>query len=248
MQSPSITLQSITGVDVELRIAGPGSRSYAFVIDWHIRFILALAWFFTAAILSTGSLLFWLQGGPRGDLLYFIVLLPTAVIYFLYHPLLEIAMHGRTPGKRMAGVRLVSRTGDIPSVGALLLRNVFRIVDSMPFVYLVGLATVIFTEHNVRIGDLAAGTLLVHDNVESEKSFAGLHAAANDGGLSPESADLVQELLDRWQQLDDSTRGNIARSLIARIDPGAAAQVLSMQSSAELRLHLANLLKTGQPA
>ena len=133
-------------------------------------------------------------------------------------------------------------------MGALLLRNVFRIVDSMPFVYLVGLATVIFTEHNVRIGDLAAGTLLVHDNVESEKSFAGLHAAANDGGLSPESADLVQELLDRWQQLDDSTRGNIARSLIARIDPGAAAQVLSMQSSAELRLHLANLLKTGQPA
>ena len=114
MQSPSITLQSITGVDVALRIAGPGSRSYAFVIDWHIRFILALAWFFTAAILSTGSLLFWLQSGPRGDLFYFIVLLPTAVIYFLYHPLLEIAMHGRTPGKRMAGVRLVSRTGDIP--------------------------------------------------------------------------------------------------------------------------------------
>jgi uncharacterized RDD family membrane protein YckC len=188
-----------------------------------------------------GSFLFFTSGGPRGDLFYFIVVVPTMIIYFLYHPILEIAMHGRTPGKRMAGVRLVSRTGDIPGVGALLLRNVFRIIDSMPFVYLVGLATVIFTEHNVRIGDLAAGTLLVHDNVESEKSFASLHAAATASGLSPQSADLVQELLDRWPALDDATRANIARALIARVDP-SAAQVLSMQSSSKLRAHLVNLL------
>lgn len=242
MTSPAITLQSVTGVDVELRIAGPGSRSYAFVIDWHIRFILALGWFFAAALIYTGSFLFFSEGGPRDSLFYFIVLVPTMIIYFLYHPILEIAMHGRTPGKRMAGVRLVSRTGDIPGAGALLLRNVFRIIDSMPFVYLVGLVTVIFTEHHVRIGDLAAGTLLVHDNVEGEKSFASVHAAANAGGLSPQSADLVQELLDRWPALDDATRANIARSLIARIDPAAATQVLSMQSSTELRGHLASLL------
>lgn len=245
MTHPHVTLQSITGVDVELRIAGPGSRSYAFVIDWHIRFILALAWFFAAAMLYTGSFLFFTQGGPRGGMFYFIVVLPATAIYFLYHPILEIAMHGRTPGKRMAGVRLVSRTGDIPGAGALLLRNVFRIIDSMPFVYLVGLATVMFTEQSVRIGDLAAGTLLVHDSAESEKSFASLHAAASASGLSPQSVDLVQELLDRWPQLNDATRANIARSLIARIDPAAATQVLSMQSSAELRSHLVSLLGTG---
>lgn len=245
MSSPTITLQSITGVDVELRIAGPGSRSYAFVIDWHIRFILALAWFFVAAMIYAGSFLVF-TAGPKGGLYYFVVVLPTLVIYFLYHPILEIAMHGRTPGKRMAGVRLVSRTGDIPGAGALLLRNVFRIIDSMPAAYLVGLATVIFTEHNVRIGDLAAGTLLVHDNVESEKSFASLHAAATAGGLSPQSMDLVQELLDRWQELDDATRANIARSLIARIEPSAAAQVLTLQSSTQLRSQLVNLLSTGK--
>ncbi len=43
MAAPQVTLQSITGVDVELRIAGVGSRSFAFVIDWHIRAILAFA-------------------------------------------------------------------------------------------------------------------------------------------------------------------------------------------------------------
>ena len=41
-------------------------------------------------------------------------------------------MRGRTPGKRIAGVRLVTREGDIPGVGALLLRNVFRLLDSLP--------------------------------------------------------------------------------------------------------------------
>ncbi len=114
MSSPTITLQSVTGVDVELRIAGPGSRSYAFVIDWHIRFIVALGWFFTAMVLYTGS--FWVfdLGAPDAGPMYMLVVLPPTLIYFLYHPVLEIAMRGRTPGKRMAGVRLVSRSGDIP--------------------------------------------------------------------------------------------------------------------------------------
>ena len=50
MSAPQVTLPSITGVDVELRIAGVGSRSYAFVIDWHIRLILALAWWVVGTI------------------------------------------------------------------------------------------------------------------------------------------------------------------------------------------------------
>ena len=43
MSQPVITLHTVTGVDVELRIAGPGTRSYAFIIDWHIRLIMAAA-------------------------------------------------------------------------------------------------------------------------------------------------------------------------------------------------------------
>ena len=48
----------ITGVDVSLPIAGPGSRSYAFIIDWHIRVVLALAWFVAAMLIEFGSLRF----------------------------------------------------------------------------------------------------------------------------------------------------------------------------------------------
>jgi len=237
--TPLVVLHSVTGVDVELRIAGPGSRSYAFVVDWHIRLTLALAWFLVGLVLYTGEVSLF-DGYPKDSNWYFLVVLPAGALYFLYHPVLEVLMSGRTPGKRMAGVRLVSRTGDIPSIGALLLRNVFRIVDSMPIAYVVGLACVVFTAQHVRIGDLAAGTLLVHDRVESDTSFGGVHAAAQ-GGLSPQLADLVHELLDRWDALDARVRCDLARSLIARIEPESAAAATN-EFSTQLRARLRGLL------
>lgn len=219
MTGPTVTLQSITGVDVELRVAGPGSRSYAFVIDWHIRGILALAWFFTLLLLFGGLADLTIALPALSPLALLLVKWSPWLIYFGYHPLLETAMRGRTPGKRMAGVRIVTRTGDIPGVGALLMRNVFRLIDSLPGLYLVGLGSVMLTRHNVRIGDLAAGTLLVHDSIESEKSLAHLRAATGHNHLDPQVADLAQELLDRWQELDDGARTELARTLIRHIDP-----------------------------
>lgn len=241
MNSPSITLQTVTGVDVQLSIAGPGSRSYAFVIDWHIRLVLALAWFVVAQLVYGSGSLSVPAVEMRGS--YFLVaVLPPFLIYFLYHPVLEIAMRGRTPGKRIAGVRLVTREGDIPGVGALLLRNIFRLLDSLPFMYVVGLAVVVFTQQHVRVGDLAAGTLLVMDHDSSAGAFAG-HAAAK-RGLTAQAADLIQELLDRWTTLDDQQRVGIARSLLARLEPGLSPAELERLDASELRSRLAAKLTT----
>ena len=211
MSSPQITLQTVTGVDVELTIAGPGSRSYAFIVDWHIRLLVMLAWLLAGHLIYSGGTFQIAPNPGYGYVLW--VWLPALAIYFLYHPVLEIAMRGRTPGKRIAGVRLVTREGDIPGVGALLLRNVFRVVDSMPLAYLVGLATVVMTQEHVRIGDLAAGTLLVMDHDSSASTFTS--SAATKNGLTPQAADLIQELLDRWPALDETTgpplRGRCSR-------------------------------------
>lgn len=233
MSSPQITFQTVTGVDVELTIAGPGSRSYAFVIDLHIRVLVALAWLLVGHLVYFGGLRMTENPGA-GYALW--VWLPTVLIYFFYHPVLEIAMRGRTPGKRIAGVRLVTREGDIPSVGPLLLRNVFRLLDSLPVCYLVGLIAVVLTEHHVRIGDLAAGTLLVMDHDSSASSFAS--TTASQGGLTPQAADLIQELLDRWPALDEHNRGTIARALLARVEPQLSADDLARLSSFDLRERL----------
>lgn len=241
MAAPQVTLQSITGVDVELRIAGVGSRSFAFVIDWHIRVILAFSWWAIGSILSFGDLFTFIAGERAPGPGYFLwVIVPATAIYLFYHPILEILMRGSTPGKRMAGVRIVTRTGDIPGIGALLIRNVFRLIDSLPFAYLVGLATAMLTEQHVRFGDIAAGTLLILDSREHDTSFARLTPANR--SLDPRAADLVHELLERWTALDEKTRGEIGRSLLARADKSVPPEELAQMSTVELRTRLQMLL------
>jgi uncharacterized RDD family membrane protein YckC len=241
MAAPQVTLQSITGVDVELRIAGVGSRSFAFVIDWHIRLILALAWWTVGTLLMVGGPRALIEGGVAPpDHFLWVVVVPAVLFYLFYHPLLEILMRGSTPGKRMAGVRIVTRTGDIPGAGALLIRNVFRLVDSLPFVYLIGLIATAVTEQHVRIGDMAAGTLLILDGKEHEVSFARL-APAN-SSIDPRAADLIHELLERWSALDETTRAELARSLLARADKSMPPDELDRLTLPDLRDRLRALL------
>lgn len=240
MNAPEVTLQSITGVDVRLQIAGAGSRSYAFVVDWHIRIVLALAWFFGGTFLFYGTVSM-VDIEDYSTAYAFLVPVPAAAIYFLYHPVLEIAMHGRTPGKRIAGVRLVTRDGDIPSPGALLIRNVFRLLDSLPAAYLVGLVSVVFTSQHVRIGDLAGGTLLVFDDTHKATAFDAFENAEQKG-VSPQALELAHELVDRWKALEEDTKRSLACSLIARVDPTVTEAALMSETTPDLHASLQRLL------
>jgi uncharacterized RDD family membrane protein YckC len=215
MSSESLVVTSATGVDVELAIAGPGSRSYAFIIDWHIRLLLALTWFAIAAYMETG--LFYLTAKSPGPGVL-IVTMPALAIYFLYHPVVELAMRGNTPGKRMAGVRIVNRQGGTPSTLAVLIRNGFRLIDSLPAFYGLGLTTTIFSAQRVRLGDLAAGTLLVHDGATEVKALAQLGALALNPALDADTIALTNDLLVRWKELHPSIRQELARDLLRRID------------------------------
>lgn len=145
-----------TGTAPELRIAGLGGRSYAFLVDWHIRVLAGLAWYAASAwtlyedftVLEPDST-FWL-----------VVAAPAAAVYLLYHPVLEI-VRGGTPGKRIAGVRIVALDGQTPSVAALAIRNALRPIDSLVF-YAVGVTCVLISRQAVRLGDIAAGTVLIY--------------------------------------------------------------------------------------
>jgi uncharacterized RDD family membrane protein YckC len=234
-----ITVQSVTGVDLTLIIAGPGTRSYAFVIDWHIRILLSGAWL----LIAIYALHFSLNVKSQDALLS---LLPALIIYFLYHPILEVVMHGRTPGKRMAGVRILNRNGGQPSTAALLIRNIFRIIDSLPSLYVLGLVTCILTANRVRIGDLAAGTLLVLDNEAAEKSLARIETLASGSQLPLDTLELVDQILERWDLLDSRNRAQIARSLLIRVTPAADAAALATLGDLELKARLQALLTSNE--
>ena len=209
-----LIIDSATGVDVQLRVAGPGSRSFAFLLDWNFRGVLALAWYSAAALIYNGRLSLVPPGNPESRW-FLAVIAPATAIFFLYHYVLEAAMRGRTPGKRIAGVRIVTREGNTPSTGALLARNVFRVIDSFPFFYSVGLITTMITRTHVRIGDLAAGTVLVHDRIAVSPGPGESHGLLQDAALR----ELVLELLQRWPTLRPAARGRLARQLLTASRP-----------------------------
>jgi uncharacterized RDD family membrane protein YckC len=227
--APDHIVDSVTGIDVALAVAGPGARAYAFLVDWHIRVIVALAWFVVATLLYNGRLT--LAPPAVSDARWFgAVLAPALGVYFLYHPLIELTMRGSTPGKRMAGVRLVARDGGAPSAGALLARNVFRLLDSLPLFYGVGLTSVILTREHLRIGDMAAGTLLVFEHADARlPAPAGNVARAS--RLDAAGAEVVAELIERWPTLAPEARARLARQALTRYggdvsepgDPGAGS-------------------------
>jgi uncharacterized RDD family membrane protein YckC len=231
--APQLSVDSATGIDVTLPLAGAGARSYAFVVDWHVRVVLGLAWYGAAGLLYN-----YLQGGglsvaPPSDnepRWFGAVLVPALALYFLYHPVLELIMRGSTPGKRLAGVRVVTREGGAPSAGALLVRNVFRLVDSLPLAYGLGLTLVALTREHVRCGDMAAGTLLVY---ESSGAPLAVTPASTAGALDVASAELIAELLTRWPLLTAPARAALARTLLGRC--GHSADELAQLDEAALR-------------
>lgn len=235
-QQSGLVVDSVTGVDVALPIAGPGARSFAFIIDWHLRTIVAVAWYLIAAMIHNGSLYVTAPLNPDAQWFVYVVA-PAAAIYFLYHPVWEVASRGRTPGKRMAGVQIVSRDGGSPGVGALLTRNVFRLVDSFPVAYAVGLVATMVTRNHVRIGDLAAGTVLVYVHTDTTLAHYSDQRPAGHQ-LDATTAEVVSELLQRWESLDGGARRRLAHAILGDS---------TTEDDPTLRARLENLAAGGGP-
>lgn len=244
--APGLSVDSVTGIDVSLPLAGPGARSYAFILDWHIRLVLGLCWYALGALLYNGRLS--LSPPLTNEARWFgAIVAPALAIYFLYHLVLEVTMRGSTPGKRMAGVRIVNRDGGAPGIGSLLVRNVFRLIDSLPVFYALGLTLVALTREHVRCGDMAAGTLLVYVHAAPHLALTTQQTASRIGALGATGAELVTELLERWPALTSEARRRLARQLLARYDPDGAA----LEDAHESALHakLETLARTGsEPA
>jgi uncharacterized membrane protein SpoIIM required for sporulation/uncharacterized RDD family membrane protein YckC len=218
---PFIAVPSATGVDARIVLAGPGARSIAFVIDFLIRAGLTLVYLLLASFLLLGNLTFSYE--PEDETLWVLAgWLPASVIYFLYHLVLEPVMGGRTPGKRMIGVRIVTPEGLTPNVGSLTIRNVMRMVDSLPTFYVVGLLFVMFGKRHARLGDLAAGTVLA---IERAPFLAKLDAPRTKTSAGePERLGFWHAARDRARHLSRRRGTEVADALAVVDDYRAAAR------------------------
>lgn len=238
MADETLSVRSLTGVEMALPIAGPGTRSYGFLTDWMIRLLGALIWLLIASLLRLAP---GIEGRPAAHTVMVVGIVLALITYFLYQPAAEILTKGRTPGLRTAEARIVTLEGMTPGIGALVIRNVFRLIDCLPVFYVVGLVTCMLTPRRVRLGDIVAGTVMVRTDAGAGPSLDRLGAQARRTRLPVEALALVHDLLERWSTLEEAQRMRLARSLLKKLDPGLAAHDVGLDGPA-LRARLEGLL------
>lgn len=163
MSSDQLSIETPELVAIQMPIAGIGSRFIALLVDYLIWIpgIVIVGWIFAFFRPSVGAFNKLSEQWTVAIYLFLIFLFNWG-----YFTLFEAFWNGRTPGKRVARIRVIERSGRPIGLFESMARNFIRYVDQIPFFYAVGAIAIFVTKDHQRLGDLAAGTLVVRDRIE----------------------------------------------------------------------------------
>jgi uncharacterized RDD family membrane protein YckC len=194
-------------VAISLDVAGLGTRGIAGVIDLLIQGVVASA--VVATIVNTLR-----TESTAGALLLSVTLF---FVLWGYYPLFEGLWNGRTPGKRLQRLRVVRTDGQPVTWAPVLVRNLIRIIDWLPGYYVAGAVLILLTKRSQRLGDLAAGTIVVRERPFAAPRPLDLGPGAYSAGgtldtsaLSEGDYDLIRSFLERRAKLRPSARAALA--------------------------------------
>ncbi|HYH49491.1 MAG TPA: RDD family protein [Acidimicrobiia bacterium] len=218
-----ISIPTPEGVELELVLAGVGSRMVATIVDFLVKGVLVIAlWIVGGAVVD---------GGPGGFVMALTVI-GVFLVLFGYDVAFETLASGRTPGKRVAGLRVVRLGGEPVGFLASAVRNLLRLVDMQPgTAHAVGAACVLFSRRNQRLGDLAAGTLVIRERraplparppATPDFAAADRYAAWDVSTVTAFELVTIRRFLERRWQLDPTARGRLGWELAERLRPKVA--------------------------
>jgi uncharacterized RDD family membrane protein YckC len=218
-----LTIETPEQTGLDFAVAGVGSRFLALAFDTMIQFVAGIVVGF-----GGGMLIKYLSGMyPKATVWAGgILVLFFFFLYFGYFALFEIIWNGQTPGKRKAGIRVIKDSGRPLTATESIGRNLMRIVDWLPAMYAVGIASALLTKENKRLGDLIVGSLVVR-----ESSFSDLKPAwqtapdprnsalsfLTGGHLSAEEYSLIESFLNRRLDLEPTVRYRMADEIVRRL-------------------------------
>jgi uncharacterized RDD family membrane protein YckC len=210
------TIATPEGVQLALPLAGLATRFMALMIDLLIGGVAALI--LTLAALAIG-------GDVGGAIIAAAVFL---VFYVGYHVVFEVAAGGRTLGKRAAGLRVVRDGGAQVGLRASLIRNLLRLIEGLPLWYLPAMVAVLSTRNNQRLGDLAAGTLVVREPRAVPPALIGpppprvpseFIASWDVTAVGESESTAVTSFLERRGDLEPGARAALAAQLAGHLRP-----------------------------
>jgi uncharacterized RDD family membrane protein YckC len=227
-----ITIGTPEGIELQLQLAGAASRYIARGIDLALQLMLIALLFILTLVIG---------GGAGGGVIGFIggwaaagFFVSVFAVFYFYNVLFEVLAQGRTPGKRATHLRVVREQGTPVDLPASLVRNLLRLIDELLF-GLPALVAILLTKHNQRLGDLAAGTLVIREaptpDIRSDsllqtagQTAAGQAIETSGWDLSAVSAEelaAIRRFLERRGTFERHARQELAR----RLEQGLRAKV-----------------------
>lgn len=209
-------------------LAGLGSRFAAGAFDTFIQLVLLFV--FSLAFLG---------GSGVSQAVFYLVFF---VVVFGYYVIFETLNHGRTPGKAIGGLRVVQSGGQPVGFMSSALRTIVRLADGFIiltfFLVPVGMVSILATKKNQRLGDLAAGTVVIREPRARSPILApppwmqppppsmpppnAPYMQWDVSAVTNDEEAVIRRFLDRRMTLDPNARLHLATDLAARLHPKIA--------------------------
>lgn len=219
------SVETPESVEVRFDLAGPGSRFCALLYDWLILFLILFVVMIGACVAGLSlDPLDVAYGGPWRDWGWAFTIVVAVVLLFGYHAIFELLMNGQTPGKRSMQIRVIRDDGTPATALDLVMRNLIRLVDMLPGFYVVGGVCAALHPQHKRLGDLAAGTLVVKEAPPDYRAVGDrkqpevpVEMPVTYGALSTEEQRLVRGFLQRRPELLAEARARLAAALAMQL-------------------------------
>ena len=216
-----LTIETPEQIELEFPVAGLGSRGMALLVDSLIQALVVIAVLVFTSLVSPDLGRYW---ATAGKWLEAIVIFLLFCLYWGYFAIFELFWNGQTPGKRQARIRVITASGRPINVFEAIARNFLRAVDLQLF-YVVGAIAIAVDRKYRRLGDLVAGTVVIHEIQESGDSY--WYAQQNTGdtvvpveavtSMTAQEFQLVETFLNRRLDLPYLQRQETAKVIADRI-------------------------------
>lgn len=216
----SVEVRTGEAVSIRYELAGLGSRFLAVAIDTLAQLLLVVVISVAFALAGTAVE----RVLPRSVIGPWIVAIWVAVLFVVtigWFIVFEIWWSGRTPGKRAIGIRVL-RDGGLPiDAGAVVIRNLVRLVEMLLVAYAASAVSTLLSKENKRLGDFAAGTIVVRDRADPIPDLDAYleRRARPDTGLREDDRVLIERFLARRASLEPHARSVLASQIAEKVRP-----------------------------
>lgn len=221
---PDYSLDTPEAISIRYDTAGIGTRFLAAALDF-------LIWAVLAVILIVGAVALSAYGIVGHDTALILLGTLAFLILYAYYIIFETLWQGQTPGKRVLKIRVIRRDAHPIGFTEAFIRNVVRVVDFLPVFYGIGVITMFVSKQSRRLGDYAAGTIVVLENpVTLAEITSGTPATQPALGaidpdelgwdmraLLPDDLLLMRRFLERAEQLPAAARAGVGMALAERV-------------------------------